>query len=102
MTGAEIDSLFERLGRLVSATRQNAGDGTAWDYTFPNGETHRYVIRGLRSHAEAKDSALNLVIWVWSAKDYLKKRAETLGQNAREIESFHGLTGAGSGLSAPL
>ena len=86
MTGAEIATLFERLGRLVAATKQKAGDGTAWDHTFPNGETHRYVIRGLKSHAEAEDSAYNLLIWAWSAKDYLKKRAEALGRNGRAVE----------------
>lgn len=62
MTGAAITQPFERLGRLTAATRQKAGDGTAWDYTFPDGETHRYVIRGLKSHAEAEDSAFNLLV----------------------------------------
>jgi len=74
MTGAEINRLFERLGRLVAATKQRAGDGTAWNYTFPDGETHRCVIHGLKSHAEAEDSAYNLLIWVWNAKDYLRMR----------------------------
>lgn len=62
MTGAAIIQPFERLGRLTAATRQKAGDGTAWDYTFPDEETHRYVIRGLKSHAEAEDSAFNLLV----------------------------------------
>ena len=57
MTGTEIAGLFERLGQLVAATKQKAGDVSAWDYTFANGETHRYVIRGLKSHAEAEDLA---------------------------------------------
>lgn len=86
MTGVAITQLFERLGRLTAATRQKAGNGTAWDYTFPDGETHRYVIRGLKSHAEAEDSAFNLLIWVWNAKDYLKRWAESNGKNARIIE----------------
>lgn len=86
MTGVAIAELFERLGRLVAATRQKAGEGSTWDYTFPDGETHRYVIRGLKSHAEAEDTAFNLLIWVWNAKDYLKRRAEASGQDAQIVE----------------
>ena len=86
MTEAAITQLFERLGRLTAATRQKAGNGTAWDYTFPDGETHRYVIRGIKSHTEAEDSAFNLLIWVWNAKDYLKRWAESNGKNTRLVE----------------
>lgn len=86
MTGAQITELFERLGRLVAATKEKAGEGSAWDYTFPDGETHRYVIRGLKSHAEAEDSAFNLVLWVWNAKDHLKRRAEASGSDAQIVE----------------
>lgn len=86
MTGAEITELFERLGRLMAATKQKAGEGSAWDYTFPDGETHRYVIRGLKSHADAQDSAFNLLIWIWNAKDYLKERAKAVGKDPQSVE----------------
>ena len=62
MTGSEIRELFERIGRLVAAAEQKSGDGTAWEYTFPDGETHRYVICGLKSHPEIEDTAYNLLI----------------------------------------
>ena len=86
MTGAAITQLFERLARLTAATKQKAGDGSAWDYTFPDGEMHWYVIRGLKSHAEAEDNAFNLLIWVWNAKDYLKRWAESNGKKAQIVE----------------
>ncbi|MDE2060609.1 MAG: hypothetical protein KGL31_04460 [candidate division NC10 bacterium] len=86
MTETQIAELFERLGRLVAATKQKTGEGSSWNYTFPDGETHRYVIRGLKSHAEAEDSAFNLLIWIWNAKDYLKRRADIRGQNAQIVE----------------
>jgi len=87
MTETDITKLFERLARLTAATQQKVGDGTVWDYTFPDGETHRYVIRGLKSHAEAEDSAFNLLIWIWNAKDYLKRWAESHGKDAQVIEN---------------
>jgi len=86
MTATAIGQLFERLTRLTAATKQKAGDGTAWDYTFPDGETHRYVIRGIKSYAETEDNAFNLLIWVWNAKDYLKRWAESNGRDAQLVE----------------
>jgi hypothetical protein len=86
MTREEIAELFERLGRLVAATKRLAGDGTTWDHTFSNGHTQRYVIRGLKSPAEVKDSACNLVLWIWNARDYLKNRAKSLGRDVKEVE----------------
>ncbi len=43
-------------------------------------------IRGLKSHAEAEDSAFNLIIWIWNAKDHLKRRAEASGQDTQMVE----------------
>lgn len=88
MTGMRIADLFERLSRLVAATKQNAGNGTSWQFTFPNRETHTYSIRGLKSYAEAEDSIGNLLIWIWSAKDYLKQRALALGGDGQLVEKF--------------
>jgi hypothetical protein len=86
MNGEEIKELFNRLARLVEATQQKSGDGTAWDYTFPNGETHRYVLRNIKSHEELEDNVFNLFIWIWNAKDYLKRRAETKGLDPKHVE----------------
>ena len=86
MTGADITELFNRLGRLVAATKQTSGSGTAWSYTFPDGETHRYVIRGLKSHAEAEDNVFNLIGWIWNTKDYLKRRAKSIGKDPDVVE----------------
>jgi len=88
MTSEDIDGLFKRLGRLVNATQVKAGSGTEWNYTFPNGETHRYIINNIRAHNEVEDAVGNLLIWIWNAKDYLKIRTETKGQHGRFIEEF--------------
>ena len=44
------------------------------------------MIRGLKSHAEAGDSAFNLIIWIWNAKDYLKRRARARRQRPQIVE----------------
>jgi len=86
MTGSEIQELFNRLARLSEATQHKAGGGTAWDYTFPNGETHRYILRNIKSPEELEDNVFNLFIWIWNAKDYLKNRAESKGHDPKYVE----------------
>lgn len=34
------------------------------------------------------DSAENLIKWIWVSKDYLKKRAETVGKKGVKVEEF--------------
>lgn len=88
MTSSDIEILFERLGRLVHASQQKAGAGTSWECTLQNGETHRYIIRNIRSHAEVEDSVSNLLIWIWNTKDYLKRRSEAKGLDSQLVERF--------------
>lgn len=86
MTRTEIDKLFERLARHAKATKSHSGEGSAWQCTLPNGEVHTYGMVGVRRHAEAMDSAENLIKWIWDSKDYLKKRAESVGKEGARIE----------------
>lgn len=71
MTNAEITELFERLARLSDASKEKAGAGSRWTYTFPDGHTQQYVLNGVKSHAELDDAARNALMWIWSAKEYL-------------------------------
>jgi len=88
MNEKEIKDLFDRLGRLVNATAQRNGDTFAWQYNFKNGETHQYIVRGLKSPKEIEDSVCNLLIWIWSARDYLKHRAVSVGKNPQHVEDI--------------
>jgi hypothetical protein len=88
LTKAEIDNLFERLARHVNATKRHSGEGIAWQCTLPNGEVHAYGMVGVRTHAEAMDSAENLIMWIWASKDYLKKRAINVGEKSPNIEEL--------------
>lgn len=88
MTSEEIEGLFKWLARLVDASQVKGGNGMEWNHTFPNGETHRYIINKIRPLNEVEDSVCNLLIWIWNAKDYLKLRAEAKGQPAKFIEDY--------------
>jgi len=86
MTGEEIKRLFNRLERLVEATQQKSGEGTTWVVTFPDGETHHYIFRNIRSLEKVEDDVSNLFLWLWNAKDYLKHRAKTRGLDHNFVE----------------
>jgi hypothetical protein len=88
MTCNDIEALFQRLGRLVHASQQKRGNGTAWDYKFPDGETHHYIIRNVKSLSDVEDSVSNLLIWIWNSKDYLKDRLLSKGLDPQYVERF--------------
>ena len=82
----DVVKLFDRLQRLVAASKQKTGNVSSWDHASHTGETHRYTITGLKTHEEVEDSMCNLLIWVWNAKDYLKKRAVAIGKRGQLVE----------------
>jgi hypothetical protein len=88
MIRSEIDKLFERLARHVKVTKRHGGEGSVWQCTLPNGEFHTFGMVGARTHAEAMDSAENLIKWIWDSKDYFKKRAESVGKKGARIEEY--------------
>lgn len=86
MNSKTIAELLERLGRFSAATKEKAGTETAWTYTSPDGETQRYVVRGLKSHAQMEDNIFTLIGWIWNAKDYLKAWAKNNGKDHRQLD----------------
>jgi hypothetical protein len=86
MTRREIIELFERLARLSNGAKETKGEASTWTYTFPDGETHSYILTGLKSHVEIDDAVKSLLLWIWSAKDYLKICAEDHGKTGRSVE----------------
>ena len=80
VTRAEIDKLFEPVARHVNATKRHSGEGAGWQCTLPNREVHTYGMVAVRTHAEAMDSAENLIMWIWASKDYIKKHANYEGK----------------------
>lgn len=87
MTLAEIRKLFERLARLSSAACVRAGSGFEYAVRFTDGETHTYRIIGVRSPDAIVDDISNLCLWAWNTKDYLSKRAKTLGKPGKLVEA---------------
>jgi hypothetical protein len=63
-------------------------DGDLPRFNMPYGEVHTSGMVGVRTHAEGMDSAENFIKWIWDSKDYLKKRAESVGKKGARIEEY--------------
>src|SRR6266700_3261650 len=81
LDASEVAKLFERAAHFSKAVSSLSGSGCSWSYTFPDGETHRYIINGLKSPEQLETEILSLAIWLWNLKDYLKERSVTLGKD---------------------
>lgn len=86
MSADDVSEIFARLGRLTDSLERKAGNGTEWQYTFPDGSTHTYKLSNLRSPELVVDDISNLLVWLWSAKDYLKSLAAGKGGDPGMVE----------------
>ena len=62
MTGEKLTELFNRLVRRSAANKEKTGTETAWSYIDPDSQTHRYVVRGVKTHSEMEDDILNVIV----------------------------------------
>lgn len=85
---ASVAKLFDRAAHFSKVATAFGGSGCSWSYTFTDGETHRYVLSGIKSPEQFEDEILTLAIWLWSLKDHLKGRSKTLGKNPQEVEAY--------------
>ncbi|MEQ8329691.1 MAG: hypothetical protein RH859_04425 [Longimicrobiales bacterium] len=83
-----MEELLGRLKRLSRRLEEQSGDRFEWDYTFDNGETHKYVVEGLREPELIGDDLAHAFIWLWSLKDYLKAYERAEGRDPRWVEAL--------------
>jgi hypothetical protein len=93
-TVAEVDRLLARARRLRDGIREMRGAGASWEFTFPDGITERYTIKGIRPVEDIEDDVETLFVWLWSTKDYLKELASTRGRNPDFIDNLMNRTPA--------
>ncbi len=84
----ELEELLGRLKRLAKRLEEQSGDRFEWECTFDNGETHRYVIEGLREPELIGDDLANAFVWLWSLKDYLKEYERAGGRDSSWVEAL--------------
>jgi hypothetical protein len=87
-TVADVENLLDRARRFQARVLEQQGPGASWSYTFPDGLTEKYTIRGLQSVEHLEDDVASLFVWAWSTKDHLKELARTLGKPPQRVEDL--------------
>jgi hypothetical protein len=88
MTYQALESLRARIRRLEAAVRQPAGSGFEEVFSAKDGSGYTVGFTGVKSPAQLEDDLLNLFIWIWSLKDYLKEAYLRQGFEPREVEEL--------------
>lgn len=89
VTPSDLDQIRDRIGRAFRAVQQATGDGYELSYTAKGTDfVTRFQAIGVKSPEQLQDDFLNLFIWIWSLKDYLKTCFKAMGLNAQEVEDI--------------
>ena len=88
-TVADVEKVLARGRRLCDGVRSRRGAGGAsWEFTFSDGITERYTIRGQQPVEDLEDDVAHLFLWAWSTKDYLKELVRSRGRDPQRIENL--------------
>jgi hypothetical protein len=87
-TIADVEHVLARARRLREGILVQRGAGASWTFTFPDGITERYTIRGIQPVEDLEDDVASLFVWAWATKDYLKELARSGGQAPQRIEDL--------------
>jgi len=88
MKTSEIDRLFERIRRISKEIEQKCGPGFQRNALFSDGMNVTYKVTNLKVPEQLEDDVINLCIWVWSLKDYLKALAVSCGKTAQLVQTI--------------
>ncbi|WP_442510776.1 hypothetical protein SH528x_002419 [Novipirellula sp. SH528] len=86
MNLAEFYRLHDRVARSKSTVYTMAHVGYDQSHTLPDGSDGVTKIRGIKSPEQLEDELLNLFIWIWSMKDYLKELCRNRSVDPQGIE----------------
>ena len=87
MSPSDLESITQRISRAFQSTRIVTGPGYGTSYVAQGTDfTTHFHAEGMKSPDQLKDDFLNLFIWVWSLKDYLKQRCKDVGLSVQLVE----------------
>jgi hypothetical protein len=89
MTPSDLDAIRNRIGRAFRAAQQASGEGYEISYQAEGTDfmTHFRTI-GVKAPEQLEDDFLNLFVWAWSFKDYVKTCFKARGLNTQEVEEI--------------
>lgn len=89
MTSADLDAIRSRIRRAFCAVHDASGSSYETSYQAEGTDfTTRFRAIGVKAPEQLEDDFLNLFIWTWSLKDYLKACFAAKGLNGKEVEDI--------------
>lgn len=88
MNFGDFTQLRSRIGRIYATVHAKTHPGFVKLQESQNGNVCAIDVRGIKSPEQLEDEILNLFIWVWSMKDYLKELCRTRNINPQQIEDI--------------
>jgi hypothetical protein len=87
LTPADLDAIRSRIQRASVAVRDASGGGYKTSYQAEGTDfTTNFKAVGVKAPEQLEDDFLNLFVWVWSLKDYLKSSFEAKGLGSKAVE----------------
>lgn len=87
MTPADLDAIRSRIRRAFGSVQDASGAGYETSYQASGTDfTTNFRAVGVKAPEQLEDDFLNLFIWTWSLKDYLKACFETKGLRGKAVE----------------
>jgi hypothetical protein len=88
MTPADIDQIRSRIQRAYSAVQSASGSGFHVSYQAEGTDfMTNFMAVGVKSPEQLEDDFLNLFVWTWSLKDYLKSCFKDKGLRGSVVEA---------------
>jgi len=89
MTPTDLDAIRSRISRALRAAQQASGEGYETSYQADGADFMTYFRAiGVKAPEQLEDDFLNLFVWTWSLKDYVKTCYKARGLNAQEVEEI--------------
>lgn len=87
MTAADLDVIRSRIQRASAAVRDASGSCFQSSY-WAEGTDFKtnFMAIGVKAPEQLEDDFLNLFVWTWSLKDYLKSCFAAKGLGAKRVE----------------
>ena len=87
VTPAELDAIRSRIQRASAVVRNASGSGYQTSYQAEGTDfTTNFKAVGVKAPEQLEDDFLNLFVWTWSLKDYLKSCFEAKGLRGKAVE----------------
>lgn len=87
MSPTELDEIRKRIARASQTVQQTSGEGYEISYIAEGTDfVTSFRAIGMKAPEQLQDDFLNLFVWTWNLKDYIKECFKAKGLSAQDVE----------------